>query len=389
MTTDETELTFIRCPGCRSLVPAVASRCRMCGELLQNSTPESSVAAEHGGESDVFSRKSRVRQRTISSPHGEELESENSETDHELRVEDEVEEVREFTSISPVSDENREDDHYRNGESHEEDDDSSSFVEVDTPETYSGFSQRDEYASSGEMRDEGRQEYRNENAPLSEGQRKRRRRRRRKKRQDGDVQGGSSQPYHSSGLSSGLGSGQDRSQPFQAQDRYQDRLPERDSYRTSQTSVMERPMLSRREERSMPEQGVQERSVAKQAFAPLSRPLVSGDGVLVGWFICYGEDNRGVATEIRSGRYFLSRERIKESDLVVDNGSLSTPHCLLSASLEKGLRVQDLMSEKGTFLRRFGEESFTECSEPITIKHGDWLRFGEYEVLVCLVAGKP
>ncbi|MEZ4754321.1 MAG: FHA domain-containing protein [Bdellovibrionota bacterium] len=34
MATDSTELTFVRCPACRSLVPAMSSRCRMCGAGL-------------------------------------------------------------------------------------------------------------------------------------------------------------------------------------------------------------------------------------------------------------------------------------------------------------------------------------------------------------------
>ena len=35
MATDSTELTFVRCPSCRSLVPAVSTRCRMCGAGLE------------------------------------------------------------------------------------------------------------------------------------------------------------------------------------------------------------------------------------------------------------------------------------------------------------------------------------------------------------------
>lgn len=34
MSTDSTELTFVRCPSCRSLVPAVSTRCRMCGSAI-------------------------------------------------------------------------------------------------------------------------------------------------------------------------------------------------------------------------------------------------------------------------------------------------------------------------------------------------------------------
>ena len=61
MSTDSTELTFVRCPSCRSLVPAISTRCRMCGATLEASAvPESS---------DQDQKKSgRVRQRTMSEP---------------------------------------------------------------------------------------------------------------------------------------------------------------------------------------------------------------------------------------------------------------------------------------------------------------------------------
>ena len=59
MTVQETELRFKKCPGCRSLVPETATRCRMCGESLE-------AATEPAPE-----KKSRVRQRTMSVPSSE------------------------------------------------------------------------------------------------------------------------------------------------------------------------------------------------------------------------------------------------------------------------------------------------------------------------------
>ena len=61
MTTEETELTFIRCPSCRSLVPAVATRCRMCGHNFEAQSGEPASPMP-----DPSKAKSRVRQRTIS-----------------------------------------------------------------------------------------------------------------------------------------------------------------------------------------------------------------------------------------------------------------------------------------------------------------------------------
>ena len=110
-----------------------------------------------------------------------------------------------------------------------------------------------------------------------------------------------------------------------------------------------------------------------------------GDGGLVGWFVSFDNSPRGTAREVREGRFFLGSERVRGTDLVVVNSSISTPHCLIHASAEKGIRVQDLMSEHGTYLMRQGESAYTRYHEPITVEHGDWVKFGEYEVLVCVM----
>ena len=66
MSTDSTELTFVRCPSCKSLVPAVSTRCRMCGASL-----DSSVQSEE--KEPPANKASRVRQRTMSGANSEEL----------------------------------------------------------------------------------------------------------------------------------------------------------------------------------------------------------------------------------------------------------------------------------------------------------------------------
>ncbi len=60
MSTDSTELTFVRCPSCRSLVPAVSTRCRMCGAGIDAQGKESSA-------SETIPPR-RTRQNTITQP---------------------------------------------------------------------------------------------------------------------------------------------------------------------------------------------------------------------------------------------------------------------------------------------------------------------------------
>ena len=60
MSTDSTELTFVRCPSCRSLVPAVSTRCRMCGAGIDAQGKESSASEP--------TPPRRTRQNTITQP---------------------------------------------------------------------------------------------------------------------------------------------------------------------------------------------------------------------------------------------------------------------------------------------------------------------------------
>ncbi len=106
---------------------------------------------------------------------------------------------------------------------------------------------------------------------------------------------------------------------------------------------------------------------------------------LTGWFVHFSANPHGVSQEIRSGRYFISGQRLKETDLVVDHASVSTPHCVVQTSPDTGLKVQDLLSENGTFVRRVGETDYVQYSDAVEINHGDWLRIGSYEIMVCLV----
>ena len=67
MASETNELTFVRCPSCRSLVPASAARCRICNNPLEG-------GAKSGGAPDAAKTAGRVRQRTISADAGEVLE---------------------------------------------------------------------------------------------------------------------------------------------------------------------------------------------------------------------------------------------------------------------------------------------------------------------------
>ena len=56
MASETSDLTFVRCPSCRSLVPASASRCRICNNPLDGLNKD---------EPDQSKAAGRVRQKTI------------------------------------------------------------------------------------------------------------------------------------------------------------------------------------------------------------------------------------------------------------------------------------------------------------------------------------
>jgi hypothetical protein len=108
-------------------------------------------------------------------------------------------------------------------------------------------------------------------------------------------------------------------------------------------------------------------------------------GRLFGWLVSY-ESPDGRAIELRAGRFFITATSIRGTDLILEDQSISTPHALVSIN-ERGLLLQDLMSERGTFVRAKGEAQYRREEGIIEVQHGDWVRFGDVEFLVTIVPG--
>ena len=113
--------------------------------------------------------------------------------------------------------------------------------------------------------------------------------------------------------------------------------------------------------------------------------IKSSNQQLIGWLLSFKKDSCGSAVEIREGRFFVSSSKVRETDLVISDGSLSVPHCLMKADRGTGIQVQDLMSENGTYIRKEHSGEYEIVTSPTVAEHGDWLKFGDYEVMVCVV----
>lgn len=118
-------------------------------------------------------------------------------------------------------------------------------------------------------------------------------------------------------------------------------------------------------------------------FTP--RPAEKVAGRLFGWLVSYLESD-GKAVEVREGKFFVTSMSLKQSDLVIEDRSISTPHAMIHISPDQGFLVQDLMSERGVFIRRRGSDAYRREEETVKVYHGDWIRFGDVEFLVTLIA---
>ena len=107
-------------------------------------------------------------------------------------------------------------------------------------------------------------------------------------------------------------------------------------------------------------------------------------GRLFGWLVSF-ESPDGRAIELREGKFFVTGSSIRGTDLVIEDASISTPHALMSVSADKGLLIQDLMSERGVFIRPGERGQYKREDGVIELKHGDWVRFGDVEFLVTVV----
>ncbi len=107
-------------------------------------------------------------------------------------------------------------------------------------------------------------------------------------------------------------------------------------------------------------------------------------GRLFGWLVSF-ESPDGRAIELREGKFFVTGSSIRSTDLVIEDASISTPHALMSVSADHGLLIQDLMSERGVFVRVGERGQYKREDGVVDLKHGDWVRFGDVEFLVTVV----
>lgn len=350
MSTDSSELTFVRCPSCRSLVPASSSRCKMCGAGL-----DANASADQAEEERK--RTARVRQNTttqssaeyggLQASHESQVGEEETEDPFDIFGEDEASVDESQNADSAVEDlENplgrylpeEGDDQRKNGKTQPG---AGNEPRKSVPSTSPHMRGRSPIADAAPTVEPRRQAPRPRDPEVAKPR--------------VAVESGARSPGKPSSLSFG--------KPKQ-----EERKPQ---------AALQGQQYSDREER---------RTETQKYEQPKQNVEL---GKLLGWLVSF-ERSEGVGIELREGRFFISGSQLKPNDLVIPNKGLSTPHAMISVSASSGLRVQDLMSEGGLYIRKKGSSKYEKEESTVVLEHGDWVKFGDVEYLLALITNaKP
>lgn len=340
---DSAELSFVRCPACRSLVPAASNRCRMCGSSLEGLTQSESSAKEEP-------KNGRVRQHTSVDDPG------ISEAIEKVRTEQAAVESPAPAVVTPspvesksatASPTDEEDPLKAYLEDFEEDEDDEDDLEDLLSDDDDDDDEADEHKKPVEAAKKPELPVEQPKVVVEQGgQRK------------------------SGGLS--FGSKGEASKP----------KPEN---KPVQQASKPAPQAASPKQTAKPQQQSAPKPQAQKQKRDHEQLNESGTpGQLFGWFVSFASPE-GASLEIREGRFFITNTSVRRGDLVLHDDSVSSPHALVTISSGTGLTIQDLMSEFGLFIKRAGEDSFYQERETAELFHGDSVRFGNVEFLVCLV----
>ena len=365
MTTEETELTFVRCPSCRSLVPAVATRCRMCGYSF-----ESGAEASEADEQASSQSKSRVRQRTISASREQldELAAGGTDTS-------EAKSVVSTPSLFPPTEVDEstplDGDPFGSGEFEVADSGARMAVEKDTA-SESGDSVLESFSAAimPQATEEAPQQTSSiavDEPNLFDSS-----------ENETFVEPADVEPEVEVEEEEEVVEAQAATEESEPVETVKKKRRRRRKKRGS-SRVLDEEVLQKEEKVEMS---------SKPQRVKSSKPSTDAgeSGVLVGWFVSFMDDPKGEAEELRSGKFFIGRQQLRDDDMIIDKDGVSTPHCLVAVASDGSLKVQDLMSENGTLLRRADDDEFEAIGgETVDVEHGDKLRLGSCEFTICLL----
>jgi len=390
MAGESAELTFVRCPFCKSLVPATSKTCRMCGESLEAQTNKDETESK---------KSSRIRQRTMTRP-SDELQRAAQ------QIRDEVESstpVKSGESYQGTSNQGYADDF---SDSYKQDGNSTEDPENDPLADYikqlQDYESEDKFSSDKQasevmeefLRNSQKEEVRfdmnsseNEEDPSSEKfvaesliEASSNKESQLKATPVPDVLEPQAKVIVESGIKRGFKTGLNFSSKPKTEEVLApvSRIEEKSKFISTKNKLQEDNVAKEVKEINKTEQ-------KREVVAKSAKQATALTGRLVGWLVSYA-DSDGEAMELREGKFFISRTSLKPTDFIIDDESVSTPHALVMVTTDSLLKVQDLMSERGVFVRPRGVDTYQRAAESVEVRNGDWLRFGDVEYLLCLIA---
>lgn len=121
------------------------------------------------------------------------------------------------------------------------------------------------------------------------------------------------------------------------------------------------------------------------------RVVSSKSSKIIGFLVSYKDNENGEVIEIRQGRWLLTSKFSDQSDqqIVIDDETISPLHAIIRATADGKIDVLDQLTEYGTGLTRAsGGAEIDLAGAKEKIEHGDTIRFGKREFVVCLVPAK-
>ena len=447
MATDTTELTFVRCPECRSLVPAMSTRCRMCGAGLGTELKPDS------GNTPPSSATGRVRQKTTTTASASDF-NEQVKLARADEVAPPVEKIAktpldefldeddsDLVETSPEPVEQAVEEKAAQASSAADEDEFDDFDELDDIDDIDDFEDFDDFDEPAEAVEEAYEAVETapaapvvevkaetpsmspkkklDSATLEEAQKK------------VESMGVTPQPKQleskprvvveqgrgkfSKGLSFGAPNRFDAKQkpeqkveqkvePKKMEQRVEQKVAPKVEVPVEPVEIFE-PEVNEQ----VIEQEVEMKPQMKEApvdpivEAPAARPRVAqamptskegakdavkrGEqlGRIFGWLVSYVDSN-GSSIELREGRFFVSSTQLRNTDLVLEDDTISTPHAMFTIGTDTGILIQDLKSDRGIFVRTADATAYRREYDTVVLQHGDWVRFGDLEFLVSVIA---
>ena len=360
MATDSTELTFVRCPSCRSLVPAVSSRCRMCGAGLDSSDD---LAGEADSASDAPAEE--IEAKDASGDAAEALEAAGEE-DFDDPLGDYLQD----------SDDEDEDDEEEEDLLEEDDDEEEEVQEAAVP---APESKKPKLKVESGSKKGGLSFKKDKNQPPAK----------KAKPEPAAKEETHQEKVEDKGKQEAKQPEKRRaSQEKPAREDRSSRRDRRKQERSTREVKETEQKSSAKQRKQQPKKEDRMEAQLAEAPSPSFTQRPEQEGRLFGWLVTF-KNSQGEALELREGKFFVTGSSLKDNDLVLEDPTVSTPHALIAVSADRGLLVQDLMSERGVFLRTPEDDTYRKEEETVRLEHGDWVRFGDEEFLISLVPTPP